>query len=37
MLKEGMKAPDFTLTDKDGGEVKLSDFYGKNFVFLSQG
>lgn len=32
MLKEGMKAPDFTLTDKDGALVKLSDFYGKKVV-----
>ena len=32
MLKEGMKAPDFTLTDKDGKEVSLSDFLGKKIV-----
>ena len=32
MLKEGMKAPDFILNDKDGSEVKLSDFYGKKVV-----
>ena len=32
MLKEGMKAPDFTLTDKDGREVSLSDFLGKKIV-----
>ncbi|MDF3001944.1 MAG: bcp [Bacillota bacterium] len=29
MLKEGMKAPDFTLEDKDGRLVSLSDFKGK--------
>ncbi len=32
MLKEGMKAPDFTLTDKDGREASLSDFLGKKIV-----
>ena len=32
MLKKGMKAPDFTLPDKDGKEVKLSDFLGKKVV-----
>lgn len=32
MLKEGMKAPDFTLFDKDGKEVSLSDFLGKKVV-----
>ena len=32
MLKEGTKAPDFILNDKDGSEVKLSDFYGKKVV-----
>ena len=32
MLNEGMKAPDFTLTDKNGSEVKLSDFYGRKVV-----
>lgn len=32
MLNEGMKAPDFTLTDKNGSEVKLSDFYGKKVI-----
>lgn len=29
MLQVGTKAPDFTLLDKDGNEVTLSDFYGK--------
>ncbi len=32
MLKEGTKAPDFTLEDKDGNKVSLSDFYGKKLV-----
>lgn len=32
MLKLGDKAPDFTLTDKDGAKVSLSDFYGKRVV-----
>ena len=32
MLKEGMKAPDFALCDKDGKMVKLSDFSGKKVV-----
>ena len=29
MLKEGMQAPEFTLADKDGKSVSLSDFLGK--------
>ena len=29
MLEKGTKAPDFTLPDKDGNSVKLSDFLGK--------
>ena len=29
MLQAGMKAPDFTLNDKDGRKVSLSDFAGK--------
>lgn len=29
MLEAGMKAPDFTLQDKDGNTVSLSDFAGK--------
>ncbi|MBQ9162432.1 MAG: thioredoxin-dependent thiol peroxidase [Clostridia bacterium] len=32
MLEIGMKAPDFTLLDKDGKEVSLSDFRGKRVV-----
>ena len=32
MLTTGMKAPDFTLTDKDGNAVSLSDFVGKKVV-----
>lgn len=32
MLETGMKAPDFTLSDKDGNNVSLSDFTGKKVV-----
>jgi len=32
MLEAGMKAPDFTLLDKDGKEVSLKGFYGKKIV-----
>ena len=32
MLEEGMKAPDFTLPDKDGNAVRLSDYLGKKVV-----
>lgn len=32
MLEKGMKAPDFTLQDKDGNNVSLSDFLGKKVV-----
>ena len=32
MLEIGNKAPDFTLTDKDGKSVSLSDFRGKKVV-----
>lgn len=32
MLEIGMKAPDFTLLDKDGNTVSLSDFLGKKVV-----
>lgn len=32
MLETGMKAPDFTLQDKDGRSVSLSDFAGKKVV-----
>lgn len=32
MLETGIKAPDFTLQDKDGNSVSLSDFLGKKVV-----
>ena len=32
MLEIGMKAPNFTLKDKDGKDVSLSDFTGKKVV-----
>ena len=32
MLEKGIKAPDFTLPDKDGNLVSLSDFPGKKVV-----
>ena len=32
MLKTGMKAPDFSLPDKDGNTIRLSDFLGKKVV-----
>ena len=32
MLELGMKAPDFTLSDKDGNTVSLSDFLRKKVV-----
>ena len=32
MLEAGMKAPDFTLKDKDGNEITLSAFAGKKVV-----
>ena len=32
MLEIGTKAPDFTLKDKDGKEVSLSDFLGKKVI-----
>ena len=32
MLEAGMKAPNFTLQDKDGNEVSLHDFAGKKVV-----
>ena len=32
MIKEGTKAPNFTLNDKDGKAVSLSDFLGKKII-----
>lgn len=32
MLESGMKAPDFTLKDQNGNEVRLSDYLGKKVV-----
>ena len=32
MLTVGTKAPNFTLSDKDGNAVSLSDFFGKRVV-----
>jgi len=32
MLEKGMKAPDFTLRDKDGNSISLSDFKGRKVV-----
>lgn len=32
MLAIGMKAPEFSLLDKDGNTVSLSDFFGKKIV-----
>ena len=32
MIREGMKAPEFVLADKDGKLVSLSDFLGKKVV-----
>lgn len=32
MLEAGMKAPDFTLLDKDGNQVSLADFKGSKVV-----
>lgn len=34
MLKIGEKAPDFTLLDENGNEVKLSDFLGKKVILF---
>lgn len=34
-LKVGDEAPDFTLRSSQGGNVKLSDFRGKNVVVLA--
>ena len=32
MLEAGLKAPDFTLQDKDGNQVSLTDFAGQKVV-----
>ncbi|MFI3129277.1 MAG: redoxin domain-containing protein, partial [Bacillota bacterium] len=32
MLEVGLKAPDFSLSDKDGNEVAMSQFLGKKVV-----
>ena len=32
MLEVGMKEPQFTLPDKDGNLISLSDFLGKKVV-----
>ncbi len=32
MIQPGMKAPEFTLNDQNGSEVRLSDFLGKKVV-----
>lgn len=32
MLKEGDQAPDFTIKDQDGNDVKLADFKGQKVV-----
>ena len=32
MMQPGMKAPEFTLNDQNGSEVRLSDFLGKKVV-----
>jgi cytochrome oxidase Cu insertion factor (SCO1/SenC/PrrC family) len=34
-LKVGQQAPEFSLTDTEGKEVKLSDFKGKRNVVLA--
>ena len=33
MLKEGDKAPDFTLPNQDGEMVSLSDYEDQNVIF----
>lgn len=37
MLEVGMKAPQFTLPDKDGNLISLSDFLGKKVVLYFYG
>ena len=32
MLEKGTKAPEFTLSDKDGNQVSLKNFTGKKVV-----
>jgi len=32
MIKQGDKAPDFTLGSDDGKKISLSDFRGKNII-----
>lgn len=32
MLETGTKAPDFTLSDKNGEQIRLSDFLGKKVI-----
>lgn len=32
MIQEGTKAPDFTLEDKSGNKISLSDFLGKKVI-----
>lgn len=32
MIQQGMKAPDFTLEDKDGNQVSLSQFLGQKVI-----
>lgn len=34
MIKEGNKAPAFSLTDQDGLKMSLRDFKGKNVVLF---
>ena len=34
-LKIGDRAPDFTLPDQNGKQIKLSDFRGKKWVVLA--
>ncbi len=34
-LKAGDKAPDFSLTDQNGREIRLADYRGKSTVILA--